>query len=635
MSVFALCQSACSMCAADAVLDELFKDNGRPKSIIWTTSIDTQSAVVQAFSQLAVLIDSRLSEANHCRLVGPPATVLVDHVRAGYLCPWSDSASWEAVIALLLLAFPDVNWIFMSGFILESAHDVDGHHRLSEIDAIDLLRTPRPNPLFDGIGLREFVRRSPPKNEKAENPIVAKRTVAAAAIEDEEMFAMYHAYVAYRQGYRAEAIVRFAHMERYFRNKEGKIFNLVMQDQSLNFPDKPHHKHLSNLSERNKEFPLLERADASVLVTSGQDGMTGDGTIGKNIVNLERTGQSSKPILKPVGDMLDFWSQVKNRAPSVSSSDKPIPDSVNHRYLAQTQSPPRQSAPNDDTSHAAPGRLMLVAATLIQRAKSLKQQNMDAMTSIRGAVFATDALELLAGRTPTMSWEALALKHEFEVQAETSFIGCGYHASTDRETTRRNEIESDCGSIANWLHPSSREWASLNAQMQIAGALIRHYRSVGQFEEETEYANWAGDIEWKLKVLNSRTSSGPTVGTGIARAGASINPRYWYNWAARHYYLRVLQTPKKVCIGIGVWLLLLGVGFWLSGVPRDNHWCYVSDAITSFFSLGAPYSPQGSECADPNQQNGWYAGVVALSIALGTLHLGTLVALFVSRMSRK
>lgn len=628
MSVFALCQSAGSRRAADALLEKLFKDCRRPDSIVWSMPIDTQSGVVEAFSQLVVLIESRLIDANHCRLVAPPATVMVDHVRAGYLCPWSDSASWEAVIALLVLTFPDVNWLFMSGFAPEGGLDVAGHHRLHEVRAIDLARIPRPNPLFDGIGLREFVRRSVPQNKKSPNPIVAERKHVAAAIDDEEAFAMYHAYVAYRQGYRAEAVVRFSHMEKYFKKESDKAFDLVMQDQSLNFPDKPYYEHLSVLRNRYELFPRLKCSGDSVLVTSGQDGGSGEGTTKKNVEFLIEKGGRGEPVLKPVGDMFDFWKEVKNRSGLTHGS---LCETTSFTYLAEPQ--PESSEPSEEKSHAAPGRLMLVAATLIRRAESLKQQGMDAMTSIRGAVFATDALELLAGKTPTMSWEALALKHELEVRAETSFIGCGYHASTDRETTRRKEIESDCDSIAEWFHPTSREKASRNAQMQIAGTLIRHYRSVGQFEEETEYAKWAGDIEWKLKLHGSRNKI-----------------EYCFNYVARAYYLLALQTPKKVCGGIVFWLSVLGLAFGYFGNPSNSNLCYVSDAITSFFGMGPPYRPlvdsieklgvaahgiATPQCIDSNKETGGYAFVVAVSIILGALHLGALVALVVSRLSRK
>lgn len=70
---------------------------------------------------------------------------------------------------------------------------------------------------------------------------------------------------------------------------------------------------------------------------------------------------------------------------------------------------------------------MLIAETLLRRAEIFASEACTVKDYIKGAVLATEALEMLGGRTATLSLVALGLNHQFEVLAECAFVGVGYH----------------------------------------------------------------------------------------------------------------------------------------------------------------------------------------------------------------
>jgi hypothetical protein len=638
-----LCQSESSQKAAVALLEALDIDLGGAEPILQRRPIATLSDVVDAFSQLTESLALCLA-ARHASKLGNPSTVVVDHVRANHLCAWSDASSWETAIAMLVLAFPDVHWVFLAGF--DPAADAEltsrvlGHQRLMDVAGCGLKNAYELNPLFDGAGLREFVRTGFLVGGKAEEvPFLAKRLKVAVAIDDEDAPANLHAYCAYRNGHRAEVVSRVSQMHRLFSTaRPGLGFDLSLQDLSLVFADRPSDMRLMDPSKLLALFPGLATVKNTVLVTSGQDGGDAEKSDEKAQAHYRPAATRDHPIFKPVGDVFEFWREV-NKQPLWAS-----PASTAFRYLDMKGSD--TEVPAKPLRHAAPGRLMLVAQMLIRRAEALRPQDAELMDALRGAVFATDALELLAGKTPTLSLEALSLKHQFEVKAETCFVGSRFHAENNflGRLPRQREIERDCTQIASWFTPKVRAQAALNAQMRIASAIIKLYRATGHFEEETAYLRWARDLEWRIK--EDRAEPEPIKRVLIA--------------AARHYYCIALQTPSRICRAIGVWLVLIFFGFWWAGDTRNSVLCYVSDTATTFFSVGAPYrphvgdfteikgpqpsvAPASSEanksafslCIDPNKESGRYAMVVVLSIVLGVFHLGALIALAVTRLNRK
>ena len=87
---------------------------------------------------------------------------------------------------------------------------------------------------------------------------------------------------------------------------------------------------------------------------------------------------------------------------------------------------------------------------------------------IKGAVLATDAAELLGGRTPTLTLAAIALKHEYEARAECAFVGVGYHFDVDG---RIAEIGTQLRAVCQWFSRKNRRFSALDATVVITNRL--------------------------------------------------------------------------------------------------------------------------------------------------------------------
>ena len=191
---------------------------------------------------------------------------------------------------------------------------------------------------------------------------------------------------------------------------------------SLNFPDRPGYAHLLDLESRGKLLMLLdssretlENSHFRVIVTYGTDSSAGAILKqNKRYLATKKFGKG-KIIYKPTGGMLDVWKeseQFEGKNPGTRVGNSPC-----FRW------PLVSGTSNSSPSHGAPGKLILVAETLLHRIEVLKANASNTADLIHGAVLAGDAAELLAGRTPILTLSALALKHEFETRAECEFRG--------------------------------------------------------------------------------------------------------------------------------------------------------------------------------------------------------------------
>lgn len=549
-----------------------------------------------------------------------PTLVIVDYVRPHKLCAWSDSPNWEDLVAALILAFPDVAWRFAS--IGQPAHSPGTTAQqpvFPGVGALPFSPIPPRDPLYDGSGLREFIKRARPiSSNQTPDPIVARRSERAAAIDDEPAIAHFHAYCAYRVGYRAEAVTSMRTMHEIFGrapSMQDEAFALTLEDMHLGFPDKLAAESLSNLEHRRTRFPGLPEPQKRRLITAGRVAESTSAQIEANARYL-----NSAPIFKPTGDMLSLAEEAQ------------FTHAASRAYLLAAGSPDGKASSARHSGHSAHGRLLMVSWLLVRRAESLLNDARNVRTALRGAVLATEALELTSGKSPAVAMEALSLKHQLEVMAECFFVGAGYHATARR---RIMEIERDCNCIAEWFDESKRRSASLNAQMKIANALLRIYRAHGQYEEEVSYSHWTSQLELKLQRDGSRRF------------------RQVMAWPSRYLLWASRSLSRLLCV-MGGWIAVLALMFaWASTDEKtiwffDPRWdqavdltwsylgCGLSDAVSSFVSIGAPFRPTAlSLCRKTDEMGVAYATVVNFAIVIGALHLGTLLAMVVSRLNRK
>lgn len=424
--------------------------------------------------------------------------VLVDSVNVANLSCVSEGMSWDHLIALLIMTFPEVKWVFGVVTGLGQKDTLFSEHALPS-----LLTRARRDALLDPTGLRDWVRsRSNDSLESrtdTESPQstgaalrLPTRKLLAAAIDDEVDYAFMHAYAAYRYGYRADIITSWALMEERFGAARAALnkgashgYALLIEDMRLSFADKPGRVHLSRLTSKAGEMarddhcPLLglnrDASDWRILITTGQSGVD-DGLVEGNAASLrEKSTGAGAVFYKPLGGLCDVWA--------VTGLRQAVADESNPRGNAEGFVwPAVQTFDDQHDGHGAPGKLGLVARTLTQRAERAYKTATSASDWIHAAVLASEAAELLNGKTPTMTLAALAIKHECEVRAECTFVGAGYHFGLSQ---RFDEIRAEVKSVCRWFE-QRRSRAERDAEATIINRMRLAFLAAGQFEEEQQ-----------------------------------------------------------------------------------------------------------------------------------------------------
>lgn len=563
--------------------------------------------VVEDFARISGRLGEILAEARDRRL-----TVLVDTVRPASLNPLATPGGWDCLIALLILALPEVRWIF--GLRLgELAKEPEVQWEWHSLAA--LLALPWRDPLFDPTGLRSFVR----AGSKEDLPMRRQR---AAAIDEEEQYSLTHAYTAYRFGYAADAVRSWALMKALFddadETRHAHDFDLLLEDVNLNFPDREPHIHLSSLSPvgdggRARHCRLLhpekEKSQFRILISSGHTTLVGAGP-GENEAFLRRykpTGAGF--VLKPVGGMFELWEKAglfarphvhdgleRNSAPGFAAGFCWPPRLVQHDGSAETG------------GHSAPGRLMLVAQHLTDRAEALQSAGGgSAATSVVGAVLSTDAVEILRFRTPTLALQALNLKHAFEVRTEVDFLGVGHHFDLQH---RFDELERDTHNAARFFHARRHRSAQLDALVSIANRIMLIFREAGQFDEE---AACLVRLRWWHRLLRFRSTRNPIVLAG---------------YAGLAYGEFLLSSARRFVAMLLVWYGIFFLVAYLIGPIGDTCQDPVIDAASYAWNTFISNNPSEAHGLGHHLLN-------VVATVVGVFHLGVLISYLYSAVTRK
>lgn len=452
-------------------------------------TVGSEERPILAYEALVRQIETRTA-AQHGAIPLNEVVILVDSVKPASMNPLTDGdgGGWYALLGMLILTFPEIHWVFGVIGNDTSIIDLRAYHTLSS-----LLAKPRRDPLFDATGLRNSVRVS--INNAIDDGNLPVRKHTAAAIDEEVSYALFHAYAAYRFGYRADAVRSWVLMGHLFsETAEKHEFDLLLEDVNLNFPDKPERTHLSTFAEykhdkdgqtgRAKHCPRLAQGEPSrfrIIVTSGHSGADAE-KMRKNreFVEADKGRERCGYVLKPVGGIFDLWTQAKlfKRLPRRKEAGHRIQPGYAPGFYWP---PPSTELAEESGGHSAPGKLMLIAQHLVRRADALRDFANTVDECIRGAVLATDALELLRYQTPTLALQALSLKHEFEVKAEVAFLGVGHHFDLTR---RLDELECEVKTASRYFQKRRRRAAELDTLVSIGNRLMLVFREAGQFDEE-------------------------------------------------------------------------------------------------------------------------------------------------------
>lgn len=607
-----------------------------PRRIVW----DRNVAGIESYEALTRCVESAAKGENSSVLLND-VVVLVDSVNPSDMNVIDEKWGWSSLVAMLILTFPEIRWVFgvskepltdeeiqkrkepLTGEEIEKERllkDIKHHHSLAA-----LCTQPRRDPLFDPTGLRDWVRKI--TNQAATDDLVLPcRKALAAAIDEEKSYAYMHGYAAYRFGYRADAVTSWKLMsERFggtdsthYKNKpEEEVSNkphgysLLLEDMSLNFPDRPAGMHLLRLDNSGRAgcCPMLdstnsivENSEHRILITTGQT-RPGDTALNENRAYLRAKAYGKgNVVFKPACGMFDLWDKIGLFKKYPGSRRK------GNEVDFEWPSKPAQARTGVADGHGAPGKLLLVADALIQRAENMFVNVKTVGEAVQGAVLATDALELTGGRTPTTAFDALSLKHQFEVTAECQFSGVEYHIQIK---PRLQEIAEEIAVIGRWFHSSQRINATLNAEMHILNQLVRILRSYNQFDEEQVCMNRVRHLHNILWMRQNR-----------------------YRWAMRPIlgYLELLLSSFSIFVVILLgWIILLSILYWCTAAHDD--WGYgLSDAITSFFSGGGPIHPTSPK---DNNISAWNAVVINIAIVSGFVHIGVFITHLYSIIARR
>lgn len=591
--------------------------------------VDLEQAKLDGGIDLFASVARRLLQASGIDERGGTServVVLVDSVRPDSLDPIAEATTWDSLLARLILALPELYWVFGivedgAGTETQTTERKNAQEVLSQHGLAALLERPARAALLDPTGLRNLVRCRANRSLKtrdrlgADSPLPAfqlpTRSSRAAAIDEEIEFALLHGYAAYRFGLRADLVTSWRLMEALFGEHAGSShgYTLLIEDVRLRFPDKPSDVHLSSLASylddgrwtgREHHCPLLANASEDslwrILVTTGQSSPD------EEIVQTNDEYLAQKPtgramtLFKPVGGVFDLWH------------DAGLLDELDERpckgYVEGFSWPPESLDDDWAGRHAAPGQLTMIATHLLERAAELRSRASTLADSIRAAVLATDAVELLGGRTPALTLSGLALKHEMEVRAECAFVGAGFHFEVGR---RLEAIEAEISAVAEWFEDDRRQHAALDARAGVINRLVLVYREAGQAEEMDECLA-------ALRAVNRKM-----------RRPKSWNPVAWLAHGVLAYGEWLMTSFSRILTAIGAWLVVFLLSARMLDCEGREGWIEAAGkAFTWFF---------GGETADASPSSA--VAVAILAIPIGILHIGILISFLYSLIARK
>jgi hypothetical protein len=594
------------------------------------------------FDRAAVFLTDQLGE-------GRILTVLVDEVDPLKLDPLMPYG-WNTLIAMLVLAFPEVRWHFLTltgrppeTQSTEENKELNRWRRFQVLHGIAAVQERRGSPLFDGYGIRQhvleniFLREGQGAIGKRVriSGSVPKRRKLATVLDEEEGYRWLLACMAYRNGFRVHAISSWREAEALLA-QEGKLmhpsgrtaspgnqtedFALSLEDWFLGYPDQTI-RGMSKLDYRSEILPALgsEPPPLRRFLTVGHEKQSNEQADlrkeqlrqlreAESIGTGKRLSKKQQITYKPASGLYTLWKDMgltrdwnQNCGEEISRRERRRRLGLAPGYIWPPDS--SQSVDNsEEDGHSSEGRLLDIAEHLIKRATGFIDSVNTTTEAIRGAVLATQALELLGGKTPTVSVEALQLKHEFEVTAECQFVGVEYHLSMDE---RLKDIRKNLKAMSQWLHTSRRKDFMLNAEAMIVTRLIATLDEYGEYEESQF-------CQKRLRYLHHSVTHRNDLRTNW--------PLAILLWPFRAYIEFVLRSLGYFSGALAIVTLLFCVGF---KIANPAHSTGLHSTMLAFFTVSFQDTNVATKLLSYS------------AAATGVLNFGLLVTYLYSKMIRK
>lgn len=565
------------------------------------------------------------------------------------IAPMSRENRWTVVIAMLVLAFPEIHWVFSSvnasphSSLLHEAHTINFttlYETSFNTFPFLALHDQGYTALFDAAGLRQIIRdriiRTPLEDNLAASYIPARREFAAS-IDEERSYAYFNAYCAYRFGFRSQVVTSYGMMQRLFgirlsEDNSGEdgpsAFNpntanlpvhteypsLVFEDIYLRFPDFDSQVSLSDIAARDDEFPKLSEVKHRIFVTIGHRQTDDPDRWRKNrdyllyLNGCMSNGQKlyNKILYKPLSGIFDLWNKAGLQRRLGTGK---------YKGRAEGYKWPPENLVTEARKHSSPGRLLLIAERLITRAERTLSSAQAVPEAVCGALLALEAQEYLGNRTPTTTLEALALKHRLEVLAECMFYGIEYNLHVP---SRFQDVERELNSISEWFYPRKRYASKLNAEISILREMVLEFRNRNQFDEEQECLAKIRNIYRHLW----------------------FEQKKWWAWIfypARWYLDFLLSSLGRFILMLAVWLIVFALIYSFVFPSPEEHTTISmmlhgsGDAINSFIGLSIP-----RDLTKEIQSNGIFSVCVSfIAVLLGFTHLGIFISHLYSIIARR
>lgn len=568
------------------------------------------SVEVTAFRIIAAWIESCVRETgDESALRNSVCIAALDPdvaVRVDELNPIRIGAGWPKVVAMLVLAFPEIHWIFCQrsvdngGGLFEEAHFLrSGSNSQEELKrAIDLLRGGF-TALFDPTGLRSRIRNNAVSLKEGADYVPIRKKVAAT-VDDELAYCYFNAYAAYRFGYRSHVVNSHCMLAALFKDGRERV-DISFEDLFLRFPDvdaKPDTR-MSELEERDKEFSGFLNVAHRILVTVGHHNTRAQRQYLSELkLRPGATLQTFGFVWKPFSGLFNLWKET-----GLGPADGFV-------------WPPPRSEPDWIGGHSAPGLLHEIADRLAARAKRILSAAVSVPDAIHAAVLATDAAEYLGLKAPTTALEAIAIKHEAEVIAECGFFGV--ESGIDVKN-RIVDLNGELAAVARWFHSETREASADTAKVGILNRIVQRFREHNQFDEELVCLA-------EIRRLNRRLWR-------FKRPGVIG----WVATLLRWYVDTLLASFRNLAIAVGAWILVFSVFYHVLGKEHDpdkngvvidpdaDILSALLHAVYAFIGMGPPH----------DKLVFWEAPVTISAIVLGAVHLGLLVSYLFSIVFRR
>ncbi|MCS6831800.1 MAG: hypothetical protein NZ749_14310, partial [bacterium] len=389
------------------------------------------------------------------------------------------SHSRAILLSWLVLTYPEVRWVFLPEREGEDDFCASLHywqwlptsHSVHEGKEHSLCPQNSFPVLFDPSGLRSRIRQQVGRSRQtheATQPVLSPpvRRRMAITLDEEEEYAYFGAYAAYRFGYRAWVATTWREAQTIL-GKDARTVDLSLEDFYLNFPDRPDfvqidgqeaEVHLSNMQQRDQCLPALRHLERRALVTVGH--RRGALYRQSNREYRQSLPYRVKVVYKPYAGVFDLWRRLGHwyrwRRRARCAEGFHWPPEIKKRT--------EQTGAGEVPRHSAPGRFVVISERLLDRAEQMLDELNNVPQAIHAALLALEAKELLGTRTPTASLHALSIQHEAEVAAESMFTGVEYATPLE---PRLDEIRHEVEQIARWFHPSQRRRSRIHAQLTV------------------------------------------------------------------------------------------------------------------------------------------------------------------------